>query len=135
MAPQNPATKGKDHQTIFKSIQTTFNGWFHDKKGIFLVLENACRGNRFNLLERRGHGRFSEDAAARKNIMHRGLKPDNILQGLRDEVKVVDFGYSVYSVLGFMSTICGTLDYLSPEAAIMMRNRGKSVEFSTNGVD
>lgn len=52
--------------------------------------------------------------------MHRDIKPENILLGLFDEVKLADFGYSIHSNSGQRLTICGTLDYVSPEVAGMM---------------
>eukprot|EP00392_Amoebophrya_sp_AT5.2_P012608 g12715.t1 len=52
-----------------------------------------------------------------KNIIHRDIKPENILLGLRDTLKMSDFGWSVH--LGQptqkRTTFCGTLDYLPPE--------------------
>lgn len=40
--------------------------------------------------------------------------------GIDGDVKLADFGYSVHSTSGSRSTLCGTLDYLSPEVARML---------------
>ena len=47
--------------------------------------------------------------------MHRDIKPDNILIGLRGELKLADFGYSVHAPSNRRKILCGTLDYLPPE--------------------
>jgi aurora kinase, other len=70
-----------------------------------------------------------------KKIIHRDIKPENILLGLHDEIKLADFGYSVHSESGFRSTVCGTLDYLSPEMAVMILQPGKGKDFYTKAVD
>ncbi|KAF2740876.1 Pkinase-domain-containing protein, partial [Polyplosphaeria fusca] len=137
------------HQQVSHPSILRFLGWFHDEKRIFIVLEYACGGNLFERLRAQASGRFSEPETARyvaqmasalrylhgKSIMHRDLKPENILLGLHDEMKLADFGYSVHSASGFRSTVCGTLDYLSPEVAMMMHKPGKAKEFYTKAVD
>lgn len=63
------------------------------------------------------------------------IKPENILLGLYDEIKLADFGYSVHSSSSQRSTICGTLDYLSPELVNMMLEPGASNENYTKAID
>jgi aurora kinase len=132
------------HKNILKLL-----GWFHDEKSIYLVLEYAPGGSLFSRLKKQPKGRFDERTAAgyiaqmaealrymhNKNIMHRDIKPENILLGLHHEIKLADFGYSVHSESGFRSTVCGTLDYLSPEVAVIMLKPGKSKEFYTKAID
>jgi serine/threonine protein kinase len=49
-----------------------------------------------------------------KNIIHRDIKPENIL--LDDgNIKISDFGWSIFSPEGKRTTLCGTMEYLSPE--------------------
>lgn len=48
-------------------------------------------------------------------VIHRDIKLENILLGPKGEIKIADFGWSVHSPLSRRSTLCGTLDYLSPE--------------------
>ncbi|KAI8954781.1 serine/threonine-protein kinase [Xylaria longipes] len=124
-----------------------FYGWFHDSRRVFLILEYAAGGELFKILQREGS--FSEQRAARyiaqvtaslmylhsKNVMHRDMKPENILIGLYGELKLADFGYSVHAPSNRRDTLCGTLDYLPPE---MIRSRQlsytKAVDQWTLGV-
>ena len=56
-----------------------------------------------------------------KNIMHRDLKPDNILLCGRSEIesaKICDFGLATVlepGIDGLTSELCGTLMYKAPE--------------------
>ncbi|CAD7939601.1 unnamed protein product [Amoebophrya sp. A120] len=121
--------------------------WFHDTNRIYLILELAPGGELFELLQKRG--RFSEARAAWylsqmvhaihyvhcKNIIHRDIKPENILLGLRDTLKMSDFGWSVH--LGGpqqkRTTFCGTLDYLPPEM-VNETTYGKDVDTWALGI-
>jgi aurora kinase len=132
------------HKNILKLLS-----WFHDEKSIYLVLEFAPGGNLYSKLKKQPKGRFTEHVTAQyvaqiasalrymhnKNIMHRDIKPENILLGLHAEIKLADFGYSVHSDSGFRSTVCGTLDYLSPEVAVMTLKPGMSDEWYTKAID
>jgi aurora kinase len=132
------------HKNILKLLS-----WFHDEKSIYLVLEFAPGGSLYSKMNKQPKGRFTEHQTATyiaqiafalrymhsKNIMHRDIKPENILLGFHSEIKLADFGYSVHSESGFRSTVCGTLDYLSPEVAVMLLKPGKSHEFYTKSID
>lgn len=111
------------------------------------MLEFAAGGELYKVL--RKERRFSERKAAKyvsqvahalnhlhkKNVMHRDIKPENILVGLHGELKLADFGYSVYAPSDRRETLCGTLDYLPPEM-LMSRNARytKAVDQWTLGV-
>ncbi|ORY08915.1 kinase-like domain-containing protein [Clohesyomyces aquaticus] len=137
------------HQNVTHPNILHFLSWFHDEKNVYLVLEYACGGNLFHHLRKQPNFRFTENVAAEyvaqmaeallylhtKNIMHRDIKPENILLGLHGEIKLADFGYSIHSVSGLRSTVVGTLDYLSPEVAMMLINPGKKHEFYTKAID
>ncbi|KAF1835005.1 Pkinase-domain-containing protein [Decorospora gaudefroyi] len=137
------------HQNLAHKHILKLLSWFHDEKSIYLVLEYAPGGSLYSRLKKQPKGRFSEQQTAayiaqcasalrylhNKNIMHRDIKPENILLGFHSEIKLADFGYSVHSESGFRSTVCGTLDYLSPEVAAMMLRPGKSPAFYTKAVD
>ncbi|KAL6707224.1 spindle assembly checkpoint kinase [Coniothyrium glycines] len=137
------------HQNLVHKNILKFIAWFHDDRSMYLVLEFAPGGSLYSRLKKQPKFRFDERTTAQyiaqtaealrymhsKNIMHRDIKPENILLGLYDEIKLADFGYSVHTTSGSRSTICGTLDYLSPEVALMMLKPGKSPEFYTKAID
>lgn len=102
-------------------------GYFYDKTRVFLILEYASKGELYKELKK--CGRFEEKQAAyyikcvaealkylhSKNIIHRDIKPENLLLAPNGEVKIADFGWSVHAPSKKRKTLCGTLDYLSPE--------------------
>jgi len=102
-------------------------GFFHSPRRIYLIIEYAAKGELFKRLKRLK--RFSEHTTAKyiaqlasalhflktKHIIHRDMKPENILVDHRGELKICDFGWSVHAPADRRKTFCGTLDYLSPE--------------------
>ncbi|ORZ37248.1 kinase-like domain-containing protein [Catenaria anguillulae PL171] len=104
-------------------------GYFYDEKRVFLILEYAGKGELYKILQ--ACKRFEAPKAAHytaqivnallylhfRDVIHRDLKPENILIMNDDTVKVSDFGWSVHAPQGRRQTFCGTLDYISPEAA------------------
>ena len=51
----------------------------------------------------------------RKKVIHRNIKPENLLLGLQGELKIDDFGWSIHTPSLRRKKMCGTLDYLPPE--------------------
>lgn len=49
-----------------------------------------------------------------KDVIHRDIKPENLLNCC-GTIKLSDFGWSIHSPGNKRKTMCGTLDYLSPE--------------------
>jgi serine/threonine protein kinase len=103
-------------------------GYFYDEKRVYLILEYAAQGELYRVMREKKH--FSAPLAAhyiaqialalrylhQKHVIHRDLKPENILlAGDGRTIKLCDFGWSVHAPTKRRTTICGTLDYLSPE--------------------
>lgn len=104
-------------------------GYFHDDKRVYLILEYAKKGALYKHLQNQPDKRFEEKVAAvyvrdltnaliychDKSVIHRDIKPENLLLGNNGELKIADFGWSVHAPSSRRFTLCGTLDYLSPE--------------------
>eukprot|EP00871_Galdieria_phlegrea_P002667 jgi/Galph1/3400/GphlegSOOS_G2025.1 len=91
-------------------------GYFYDKTRVFLILEYAAGGELYKELQK--CGKFSECRAAAyiASLAHAlDIKPENLLLGIRGELKIADFGWSVHAPNSRRMTMCGTLDYLPPE--------------------
>ncbi|KAM0687506.1 hypothetical protein COBT_001251 [Conglomerata obtusa] len=109
-------------------------GYFHDKNNIYIILEYACNGELFNLLQR--NSRFSETSSAnyifqvakalfymhKNSVIHRDLKPENILIGADNKLKLADFGWAVRNIDRRRYTYCGTQEYLAPEMVTEKRH-------------
>ncbi|KAF7722705.1 spindle assembly checkpoint kinase [Apophysomyces ossiformis] len=120
-------------------------GYFHDDRHIYMVLEYAGQGELYSILRERG--RLSERTAViyitqivraltyihRLGIIHRDLKPENVLIGDDGQLKLSDFGWSVYDPTPRRRTFCGTLDYLPPEM-IENKTHDKTVDLWALGV-
>jgi len=107
-------------------------GYFHDKDRVFLVLEFAENGELYRHLQK--HGPFTERKTAcyisqiagalnylqKKKVIHRDMKPENLLLSSNDIVKVSDFGWAIHTSGASQRrmTFCGTHDYLAPEMII-----------------
>ncbi|PIA18769.1 Pkinase-domain-containing protein [Coemansia reversa NRRL 1564] len=120
-------------------------GYFHDGKRIYLILEYAARGEMYKLLQKQRS--FGEPEAAKyiaqmataleylhsKNVIHRDIKPENLLINANGDLKIADFGWSVYARNSRRRTLCGTLDYLPPEM-VEGRDHDASVDLWSLGV-
>jgi aurora kinase len=124
-------------------------GRFHYSKRIFQILEFAGKGDSSKHL--RLESRFPEWKAAqyvaqvaaalrymhRKHVMHRNLKPENLLIGIHGEIKISDFGSSIHKPIKKRTTFQRKLDYLSPEI-IKVKSQdtsyGKEVDLWALGV-
>ena len=101
---------------------------FEDKKYIYIVMENIIGGNLLNAIKKMS--KFPENLSKyifkqiietlkyihSKNIVHRDIKPHNILLTLNNEIKICDFGVGKEIIKGkLVNETCGTPAYLAPE--------------------
>ena len=115
--------KLRNHKNIVKYFEH-----FENEKHFFIVMENICGGNLLNAINKMS--KFSEPMA--KNIfkqlietikylhsigiVHRDIKPDNILLELDNTIKICDFGVSKEVKEGQLLTdSCGTPAFVAPE--------------------
>lgn len=122
-------------------------GYFHDETRIYLILEFAPGGTLFSKLQTQPGNKFPEKQCAiyigmlvsaliylhERNVIHRDIKPENLLLGHGGELKIADFGWSVHEPTSTRTTLCGTLDYLSPEM-VQGQPHTKNVDLWSLGV-
>ncbi|XP_055544723.1 aurora kinase C [Wyeomyia smithii] len=122
-------------------------GYFHDEIRIYLILEYAPGGTLFSKLQSTPGNKFPEKQCAiyinmlvsaliylhERNVIHRDIKPENLLLGHGGELKMADFGWSVHEPTSTRTTLCGTLDYLSPEM-VQGQPHTKNVDLWSLGV-
>ncbi|XP_055614193.1 aurora kinase C-like [Uranotaenia lowii] len=130
------------HQNILRMY-----GYFHDDIRIYLILEFAPGGTLFSKLQTQPGNKFPEKQCAiyinmlvsaliylhERNVIHRDIKPENLLLGHGGELKIADFGWSVHEPTSTRTTLCGTLDYLSPEM-VQGNPHSKNVDLWSLGV-
>lgn len=119
------------------NIVTVYD-WGETGDTYYMVMEYLPEGTLGELLARQG--RLAEEeslriaegiadalaAAHAHDIVHRDIKPDNVLLTADHRPKVVDFGIAWaegVSPLTLTNAICGTISYISPEQA-----RGRHVD-------
>ncbi|CAK9303905.1 unnamed protein product [Gordionus sp. m RMFG-2023] len=107
-------------------------GYFYDSSKVYLILEHAPQGELYKKLKE--CKRFEKTISANyvyqiadalkychaKNVIHRDIKPENLLLGMNGDIKLADFGWSVHAPDSKRATLCGTIDYLSPEMILSL---------------
>ena len=113
------------------NVVAVYDWGSEDSDTYYLVMEYVSGSDLRDLLVRRGaidHGVVLEimaevcdalEAAHSEGLIHRDVKPENILIARDGKVKVADFGIAVVADAGRAQTgsLLGTLRYLSPEQA------------------
>lgn len=106
--------------------------YFHDEQRVYLVLEYAPNGTLYKALQSAPNKRFDEETTAKyiaqvadalkychaHKVIHRDMKPENLLLCGEGQIKIADFGWSVHAPSSRRETLCGTLDYLPPEMVL-----------------
>jgi len=137
---KNAIKTKKDVDTVKKevSFMKTLNGHpnilnmydvMEDKEKLYLVLELAAGGDLFDKIV--SLGGFNEEQARiyfkqllnglehchAKGIIHRDMKPENLLLGDNDVLKISDFGLSniILTPGQMLQTHCGSEKYAAPE--------------------
>mmetsp|Transcript_10625 Transcript_10625/g.19398 ORF Transcript_10625/g.19398 Transcript_10625/m.19398 type:complete len:501 (+) Transcript_10625:84-1586(+) len=120
------------HPNIVRLLDVDWTGKYPHKDGsvtdaAIITLELAANGELFDYLMHTGS--FSEEVARTyftqlvdglsachdKGVVHRDLKPDNLLLDAKYILKIADFGFSAMPEDGEMYTSVGTEKYMAPE--------------------
>ena len=115
--------KLRGHKNIVKLFEK-----FENKNYTFIVMENIIGGNLLQtvkkmtkLTENQSKNIFKQLIETlkyihSKNIVHRDIKPHNILLTLNNEIKICDFGVGKEILKGtLVNETCGTPAYIAPE--------------------
>ncbi|KAM3133861.1 hypothetical protein pb186bvf_013976 [Paramecium bursaria] len=130
-----------NHKHIIK-IQETFEDDYY----LYIVLEHCAKGNLYQRLQQ---GRFTEkevfdllhqvlsglDYLHSRGIVHRDIKPDNILIHEDGTYKICDFGWSIQLLNDQVCdpVLCGTTEYMPPEV-IMNQPHDYKIDIWSLGV-
>ena len=115
--------KLRNNKRIVKLLEA-----FESEKYFFIIMENIIGGNLLNAINKMS--KLSESIARNifkqlietvkylhnKGIVHRDIKPDNILLNINNNIKLCDFGVSKEIKKGQLITdSCGTPAFIAPE--------------------
>jgi len=134
--------KRLDHHNIIKVHEI-----IDTENTFYIIMEYASNGDLFSRLD---CGRMDETEAKEKfkqiisairycheekNVIHRDLKPDNVLFDSQNNIKIADFGLSEEFVPGEkLFTFCGTPEYMAPEVFQGHKFDGPKVDVWSLGV-
>ena len=117
-----------------------------DNESINIIMEYAEKGNLFQLISKEKSGLDESKAfdyfiqvvnavyyLHNNNIIHSDIKPENILIGNDNKIKLCDFGWAKELTLENRSTFCGTVEYMAPEI-VGSENYDYSVDIWSLGI-
>ncbi|XP_058442355.1 sperm motility kinase 2B-like [Marmota monax] len=130
-----------EHPNIIQLFQVV-----ETRRNIYLVMEHADGGQ---LLDQIPLGGMQEEEARRlfrevvcavaychdKGMVHRDLKPKNIMLDAKGHIKLIDFGFSTWVTPGQkLKESWGTLSYIAPEIIQRKAYEGPPVDIWSLGV-
>jgi Serine/threonine protein kinase len=75
------------------------------------------------------------DYLHKKNIVHRDIKLENLLLGPNNQVKIIDFGFSIITPKDKkLNIFCGTPSYMAPELASRKEYYGHLADIWAMGI-
>ena len=70
-----------------------------------------------------------------KNVVHRDIKLENVMVDAGNNVKIIDFGFSITAAKGKkLSIFCGTPSYMAPEMVRKVDYCGQKVDVWALGI-
>ena len=118
--------------------------YFEDEDNVYIILELCKNKSLLDYLYKRG-GRLTEievkcyifqllqglKCLHKKGVIHRDLKPNNLLLDYKNELKIGDFGLVVKlkNNKERITDVCGTYNYMAPE---IFENKGKGYSFEVD---
>lgn len=144
-----------DHPNVVKVFRISENGQYTGSSGktktVMYILMELCQGGEvFDFLFHTGRfpdpiarAYFQQLMGALNSIhdsgyCHRDLKPENLLFDKDFNLKVTDFGFSVYlsgrDGSGMLKTHLGTEQYMAPEIHENRPYKGEAVDVFASGV-